>query len=197
MPSPGCPSQSSWFFRVWLPSELPLRADRPAYFGLTTTCVSQPFRPCTKLRYHPSCPCQCPPAVQMPKQETYRSAMYYIFLRDPSLLHQRRGKSANPLDSRESPPRNRVPSVTHCGDSSSLVPEKYATNSCERNVIGVRAIRAHARCSSRDRMSPRSNRNLPHAARRSRRGTACNGTKANANIPRRYKSRFPGRRSRR
>jgi hypothetical protein len=34
VPNPSCSSQTSWFFRVWLPLELPRAADHPAYFGL-------------------------------------------------------------------------------------------------------------------------------------------------------------------
>jgi len=34
IPNPSCSSQSSWFFRVWLPFRLPRPADHPAYFGL-------------------------------------------------------------------------------------------------------------------------------------------------------------------
>jgi len=34
VPNPSYPSQSSWFFQVRVPDELPRRAAHPAYFGL-------------------------------------------------------------------------------------------------------------------------------------------------------------------
>ena len=45
--NPNCPSQSRRFFRVWLLTGSPRRADHPAYFGLAKFYLSQPFRPST------------------------------------------------------------------------------------------------------------------------------------------------------
>ena len=47
VPNPNCSSQSCRFFQVWLPVELPRRADHSAYFGLAKFYLSQPFQPST------------------------------------------------------------------------------------------------------------------------------------------------------
>jgi len=49
VPNPNCPSQSRWFFQVWLLLRLPRRADHPAYFGLAKFYLSQPFQPSTNV----------------------------------------------------------------------------------------------------------------------------------------------------
>ena len=67
VPNPNHSSQSSRFFRVWLPNKLPCRANHPVYFGLAKVYFSQPFRPSTgsnpkQLRHS----CQCRSLVQFP-----------------------------------------------------------------------------------------------------------------------------------
>ncbi len=47
VPNPNFSSQSRRFFQVWLPVELPRRADHSAYFGLAKFYLSQPFQPST------------------------------------------------------------------------------------------------------------------------------------------------------
>ncbi len=39
VPNPNYSSQSRRFFRVWMPVELPLRADHSAYFGLAKVLI--------------------------------------------------------------------------------------------------------------------------------------------------------------
>ena len=47
VPNPNQLSQACRFFRVRLPSGLPLRVDHPAYFGLAIVSFDQPFQPST------------------------------------------------------------------------------------------------------------------------------------------------------
>jgi hypothetical protein len=49
VPNPNFSSQSRRFFQVWMPVELPLRADHSAYFGLANFYLSQPFQPSTRV----------------------------------------------------------------------------------------------------------------------------------------------------
>ena len=47
--TPATPRRACRFFRVLAPDGLPRLANHPAYFGLATLCVSQPFRPSTRV----------------------------------------------------------------------------------------------------------------------------------------------------
>jgi hypothetical protein len=50
VPNPNCTSQRRRFFQVWLPRELPHRADHSVYSDLRNL-LREPFRPGTKITY--------------------------------------------------------------------------------------------------------------------------------------------------